>query len=176
MTARYDRLAVGSSIEWYTPPELFEALGLRFDLDPCAPPGGLPWIPADRFFSREDDGLAQPWTGRVWMNPPYGRGIEEWMRKLAAHGDGIALVHARTDTAWWREATSAATAVCFLASRVRFVRGATMEQPPGSSPVSSVLIAYGLTCATAVIEARLGPTLIVPKPQPESVALWKRAA
>jgi hypothetical protein len=42
VTARYDRLAVGSSVEWYTPPEIFEALGLTFDLDPCAPPGGLP--------------------------------------------------------------------------------------------------------------------------------------
>src|ERR1700749_4562127 len=54
----------GDSVEWYPPPGIFEALGLEFDLDPCAPPGGLPWIPAKRFLSIEDDGLTQPWEGR----------------------------------------------------------------------------------------------------------------
>lgn len=162
MRARYDKLAVGSSVEWYTPPEIFDALGLTFDLDVCAPPGGLPWIPAKRSFSRADDGLAQEWRGRVWMNPPYGLQIRPWMRKLAAHGDGLALVHARTDAAWFREATSAATAICFIAGRVRFVRGATMSAEGPGSPVSNVLLAFGQTCAVALIQANLGPTLLIP--------------
>jgi hypothetical protein len=97
------------------------------------------------------------------MNPPYGRGIERWMRKLAAHGDGIALVHSRTDTAWWRDAIASATALCFVAGRVRFVRGSTMSQEGPGSPVSSVLIAYGLACGIALAQAGLGPTLIVPR-------------
>lgn len=162
MTARFDRLEVGSSVEWYTPPEIFRALGLTFDLDPCAPPGGLPWIPAKRFLSRADDGLARPWEGRVWLNPPYGRGIDAWMRKLSAHGDGIALVHARTDTAWWREAVSGATALCFVAGRIKFVRGMAAPLSGGASPVPSVLIAYGLVCASGLAQSGLGPTLIVP--------------
>ncbi|UUY01563.1 phage N-6-adenine-methyltransferase [Svornostia abyssi] len=162
MSARYDKLTVGSSVEWYTPPEIFQALGLRFDLDVCAPPGGLPWIPAERSFSRADDGLTQPWQGLVWMNPPYGRGIDLWMRKLADHGSGIALVHARTDTQWWREATAAATAICFIAGRVRFVRGATMSNAGPGSPTPSVLLAYGQTCALALLQANLGPTLLIP--------------
>lgn len=163
MSARYDKLAIGSSVEWYTPPEIFAALGLRFDLDPCAPPGGLPWIPAAAFYSRDDDGLAQSWHGRVWLNPPYGRGIEQWMRRLAAHGDGIALVHRRTDTVWWREAIGAASAVCFVAGRVRFVRGATMSAVGPGSPTPSALIGYGLVCATALAASGLGSTLIIPR-------------
>ncbi len=84
------------------------------------------------------------------------------MRKLAAHGDGIALVHSRTDTAWWREATAGATALCFIAGRVRFIRGATMSQEGAGSPAPCALIAYGIICATAVAASGLGPTLIIP--------------
>ena len=46
------------TVEWYTPPWLFTAMGLTFDLDPCSPPGGLPWIPAARVFTEADNGLA----------------------------------------------------------------------------------------------------------------------
>jgi phage N-6-adenine-methyltransferase len=159
---RFGRLEVGSSVEWYTPPEIFDALGVRFGLDPCAPPGGLPWAPVERYYSARDDGLAQEWHGRVWLNPPYGRGIERWMRRLAAHANGIALVHSRTGTAWWREALASATAVCFIAGRVRFIDGRTGNRPPGASPEPLVLLAYGLECATAVMRSGLGPTLIVP--------------
>lgn len=162
MSGSYEKLAVGSTVEWYTPPAIFEALGLRFDLDPCAPPGGLPWIPAKRFYSRADDGLAQPWQGRVWLNPPYGRGIERWMRRLAEHGDGVALVHSRTDTRWWRDALSRASAICFIAGRVRFARDAEGHQPDGASPAPSVLIAFGPECAAALKRSGLGPVLLVP--------------
>jgi hypothetical protein len=162
MTMRFGRLETGSSVEWYSPPEIFEALGLTFDLDPCAPPGGLPWVPAKRFYSRADDGLAQPWDGRVWLNPPYGKGINFWMRKLAAHGDGIAFVHARTSTVWWREALASATAICFVAGGVRFMTDTRGTRPSGSSPLPLVLLAYGTPCAVALMQSGLGPCLIVP--------------
>ncbi|HWT92514.1 MAG TPA: DNA N-6-adenine-methyltransferase [Solirubrobacteraceae bacterium] len=161
---RFGKLDVGSSVEWYTPPEIFEALGLSFNIDACAPPGGVPWVPAKRSFSRADDGLAQEWRGRVWVNPPYGRGIEKWMQKLSAHGDGIALVHSRTDTRWWQAALTEATAICFIRSRVRFVNGRTGEQIGPGSPMPNVLIAYGLACGMAVANSGLGSTLIVPRP------------
>ena len=74
----------------YTPPELFEALGLQFDLDVCAPKGGLPWIPAKRNFTIEDDGLTQKWIGRVWMNPPFSA-PKLWVAKWLAHGNGVML-------------------------------------------------------------------------------------
>jgi len=59
----HDRRGSASTDEWYTPPEVFAALGINFELDPAAPPGGVPWIPAARHFSKRDDGLTQPWSG-----------------------------------------------------------------------------------------------------------------
>lgn len=163
MTARgftHDRRTEASSDEWFTPPEVFAALGLRFDLDPAAPAGGVPWIPADRHFNKREDGLAQEWQGRCWVNPPYGRGTHRWLDKLAAHGDGLALVFARTDTRWFQGITAEATALCFIRGRLRFHRpdgtaGATAPSP-------SLLVAFGLPCAVALAESGLGRTLIVP--------------
>jgi DNA N-6-adenine-methyltransferase (Dam) len=149
------------SVEWYTPPAVFRALGLSFDLDPAAPTGGVPWVPADRCFSRAENGLAQPWAGRVWLNPPYGREVKLWLDRLAQHGDGLALVFARTDTRWYQGVSRQATAVCFVAGRLAFVRpdGSTT----GSAGAPSVLLAFGLPCALALSESKLGQTLLVPQ-------------
>lgn len=150
----------GNTVEWYTPPGIFAALGLDFDLDPCAPVGGLPWIPARRFYSIEDDGLARRWIGRVWLNPPYGPRTGDWMRKLAAHRSGVALVFARTETEWWHETVRAASAVCFIAGRLTFVDA---DRHPGAfnSGAPSALVAYGDECAEAVAGAGLGMTFAV---------------
>lgn len=152
-------MSVQASVEWYTPPEIFEALGVSFDLDPAAPPGGVPWIPAKRSLSRVDDGLRQPWRGRVWLNPPYGREIGPWLQRLSSHGNGLALVFARTDTRWFHDACRHATAVCLIAGRIRFHR---LDGPADTAPAASVLLAYGLGCALALAETDLGQTLSVP--------------
>lgn len=57
--------------DWYTPAWIFEAMDETFDLDVASPPGGIPWLPCRRYYSLEDDGLAQPWEGFVWCNPPF---------------------------------------------------------------------------------------------------------
>ena len=80
-----------SSDDYYTPAWIFETLGLTFDIDVAAPPGGIPWIPARRYYTMKDDGLAQPWEGLVWMNPPYSSPTE-WVRRFIEHGNGIALL------------------------------------------------------------------------------------
>jgi phage N-6-adenine-methyltransferase len=84
--------------DYYTPPHVFERLGLRFDLDVASPPGGVSWVPADRFLTMAEDGLSAPWSGRVWMNPPYSNATP-WVRRFIEHGHGVALVpHAKS--AW----------------------------------------------------------------------------
>ena len=75
--------SLGMSDEWFTPCSIFAALGLTFDLDPCSPWPGH-WVPARRIYTKEDDGLAQPWQGLVFVNPPFGgrNGHVPWLRKV----------------------------------------------------------------------------------------------
>jgi len=87
-----------SSDDYYTPAWIFETLGLTFDIDVASPPGGIPWIPARRYYTMEDDGLAQPWEGLIWMNPPYSSATE-WVRRFLEHGNGIALLP--VVKSWW---------------------------------------------------------------------------
>lgn len=126
---------------WLTPPHIIKALG-RFDLDPCTPPA-MPWQTAAKRYTEADDGLTSPWFGRVWLNPPYSREAVKWLRKLADHGNGVALVFARTETAWfWETVWNAADAVLFLRGRIHFHHGdGTRASANAGAP--SVLVAYG---------------------------------
>lgn len=127
--------------EWLTPPELLAKLG-DFDLDPCAPVSP-PWRTAARQFSVHDDGLKQPWKGRVWLNPPYGREADRWLQRLVEHGNGLALIFARTETEMFFERVWAhAHAVLFLRGRLTFhhVDG---RKAAANGGAPSVLIAYG---------------------------------
>ena len=78
------------SDEQYTPKWIFDALGVEFDLDVCAPQGGVDYIPAKRHYSLADDSLNQNWDGFVWMNPPFSEG-KIWHNKFIEHGNGICL-------------------------------------------------------------------------------------
>lgn len=89
----------GKSVEWYTQPWVFEELGLSFDLDPASPVDAETFVPARTRYTRLNDGLSRPWFGRVWPNPPYGPDTDFWMRRMIAHGNGVALVFSRTDAA-----------------------------------------------------------------------------
>lgn len=145
----------GQSVEWYTPPGIIEALGLTYDLDPCSPPGGLPWIPVAEHYTKEDDGLSHQWQGRVFMNPPYGRNIGEWMRRFAVHGNGVALVFARTETEWWHRTVPTLTTACFIRGRLTFVTK-SRELGHYNAGAPSVLLAAGEECAAAVRGCGLG--------------------
>lgn len=127
---------------WLTPPEIIEALG-TFDLDPCAAPSPRPWPTAGRHIELPTCGLAADWQGRVWLNPPYGPHTRAWLAKLAAHGDGIALVFARTDTRMFVESVwGKASGLLFVASRPHF-HHTDGTRASGNSGGPLVLIAYG---------------------------------
>ena len=133
---------------WLTPPYLIRALG-HFDLDPCAAEEQPTWAAMD-YFTQNDDGLSQPWEGRVWLNPPYGRKVAFWLRRLADHGNGIALIFARTETAMFFESVwPSATALLFLKGRLNF-HFPTGQRAPANSGAPSVLIAYGEDNAIAL--------------------------
>ncbi len=99
------------SDEWYTPGHIFKSLGLVFDIDVCAPKGGLPRIPALRSFDLEQDGLVQSWNGLIWMNPPYSK-PGPWVDKWLQHGNGVALLP--TSKALWTRRLWQSEAICAL--------------------------------------------------------------
>jgi DNA N-6-adenine-methyltransferase (Dam) len=92
---------IGRSQAHFTPRSILDPLG-EFDLDPCAG-AQRPWDCARRNFTEAEDGLSKPWHGRIWLNPPFNRyGVDKWMRRMAEHNQGIALLHVRPETAWFR--------------------------------------------------------------------------
>jgi len=130
------------TVQWYTPKSIFEMLGLVFFLDPCHPGRDVvDWVPAVWIFTEKEDGLAQPWTGLVWLNPPYGDQTPVWLAKMHEHRQGVALVFSRTDTPWFKDYVAKADAVLFLRKRVRFV---DQHGKTGKSPnCGSLLVAWG---------------------------------
>ncbi len=130
------------------PPNIIEALG-EFDLDPCSPIN-RPWPTAKKHFTIEDMSLMQNWEGRVWCNPPYGDQTGIWLDKLFQHGNGIALVFARTETQYFQKYVfEVADALFFFKGRLRFYH-VTGEQSNQNAGAPSVLIAYGKENAEAL--------------------------
>lgn len=140
------------NVERYTPAWLFAALGVTFDLDPCAPAPGIECPSKSHcrdFFSWDEagGGLVKPWRGLVWLNPPWTRGAKsQWVARLAAHGDGIALVRGGVDSRWLHANPPAA--IFMFPKRVQYIRGDGQQEPArargakgGFEP--SMLIAFG---------------------------------
>lgn len=152
----------GETDTWLTPLPVLQALG-RFDLDPCAAPSPRPWSSADRHIEfPEEDGLSTKWTGRVWLNPPYGPATGIWLNKLALHGHGTALVFARTETAAWFESVwPYASGILFIKGRLRF-HYPDGNPGPGNSGAPSALIAYGAKDASILRNCGIGGAFVVP--------------
>lgn len=126
---------------WITPPWIPRALGV-FDLDPCADTE-QPWRHALVQWTKVENGLRHRWFGRVWLNPPYGRQTGTWLEQLAEHGNGIALVFARTETRMFHEHVwPKANALLFLKGRPHFCYPSGAEAK-GKAGGPLVLIAYG---------------------------------
>lgn len=134
-----------ASENWATPRSLLEAVRQEYalELDVCASPENTA---CPRFFTKAQNGLAQPWREVCWMNPPYGRGIGEWIAKAAqSAAEGatvVCLLPARTDTKWWHAYCEPVLRgrwpgeVIFIEGRLHF------NEAPAGAPFPSVLVVF----------------------------------
>lgn len=135
-----------ASDNWPTPSWVVKQAAREFgpfDLDPATNPDNPTGTPA--FYTPETDGLAQPWKGRVWLNPPYGRTIGQWMRKARTEVEAgrtelvVCLVPVRVDARWWQRNVIHAQPsplVRFWPKRLRYVND-------WDAPFASATIVYG---------------------------------
>lgn len=129
--------------EWYTPREIIRSLG-EFDLDPATSFEAYKMNEsAKNYFTVDKNGLEHIWEGRVWLNPPYSNPlIQQFLKKMAEHNNGIALVFAKIEAKWFHDIVlHHATAIKFLYDRIRFYKpdGTQGMQPRNGS----MLVAYG---------------------------------
>ena len=124
--------------EWATPQDLFDDLDAKygpFTLDPCATHDNAKCATYYTYF---EDGLSQVWTGRVFMNPPYGRQIIKWVRKAYESAERgamvVCLLPSRTDTAWWHDYCMKGE-ITFLRGRVYFEQEGKSDRAPFPSAI-----------------------------------------
>jgi phage N-6-adenine-methyltransferase len=129
---------MSEKMDWGTPQELFDRLNqeFHFTLDICALPENAK---CKRFYSPKENGLQQKWSGVCWMNPPYGREIEQWMQKALQESERgatvVCLVPARTDTEWWHKYA--------LHGEIRFIRGRVKFQgADATAPFPSAIVIF----------------------------------
>jgi len=120
---------------WATPMSFFKKYDdlYGFELDVCA---SVDNAKCKKFFTKEDDGLKQEWTGVCWMNPPYGREIGLWMKKAwESKATVVCLVPARTDTKWWHDYA--------MKGEIEFIRGRLkFGNAKNSAPFPSAVVVY----------------------------------
>lgn len=146
---------------WLTPKKIIEELG-PFDLDPCIPEGGVPWKTATKMIKPSQCGLKTKWDDGafVFMNPPYGAGQYDWMKKFADHGNGIALVLSRTEVKWFHEFVfnhKNVDALFFTKGRLRFCK----EDGTNGSPATagSIFICCGEEAVKRIKKAQQKGTI-----------------
>lgn len=151
MTLGSHQATIGKSQSWITPKFIIDELG-PFDLDPCAC-DPQPWPCAREQYTAS--GLDRGWAGRIWLNPPFHRyEVGKWIARLADHGDGMALIHARTEAEWFEPIWQKANAIGFLKDRLYF------HYPDGrradaNSGAPAVLAAFGMECAWRLINTKI---------------------
>lgn len=142
----------GKSDEWYTPARIFNAMGVRFDLD-VAHPGldRVDWTPADAVITAGS--LEAPWSDFIWMNPPFGgrNGIVPWLNKFFAHGNGVALTPDRVSAPWWHDAAAKADLVLIIRGKPAFLDADLVPQK--SPPQGVTLMAAGPRGVEALLNA-----------------------
>ena len=142
MNSRNSEAEASIGDEWSTPPEIIDLVHTFFgciDTDPASNEVPQKRIKAKRYFTKADNGLEHPWTGKVFLNPPYSRRlIVKFTDKLLAElasgraTAAILLVNNCADTAWFKRAARAAAVICFPQGRIKFLtpEGVMMGSPP----------------------------------------------
>ncbi|OPY37367.1 MAG: DNA N-6-adenine-methyltransferase (Dam) [Methanoregula sp. PtaU1.Bin051] len=132
-----------ASTEHYTPQFILDAVIAcmgAIDLDPASNSTEIPNVPAAKHYTIRDNGLVQPWEGRVFLNPPFGPGVEVWFSKLYQERlagrttEAIVLWKSATETAAWKTLTALSCRVCFLSARIHFIRPMGNESGSTFSP------------------------------------------
>jgi DNA N-6-adenine-methyltransferase (Dam) len=159
MTLGSHQSAIGKSQAHISPPQYVKAIG-PFGFDPCA-------APPPRFFdcakeNWHEGGLVREWPRGLlfYANPPFDqRVVGFFVERAAQHGNGILLLHARIETAWFRPCWDHASGILFLAKRIKFLFPDGREQPSNSgAPVA--LIAFGPTALERLRNSGLVGSLV----------------
>jgi len=128
--------------DWGTPQGLFDAVNKEFQfvLDAAA---HYENAKCEAFYELDDNALILPWTwheGAVWLNPPYGRSVGEWIEKAYKESclgvTVVVLIFVRSDTAWWDDWAMRADEIRFIKGRIKF------EGAPNSAPAPSCLLIF----------------------------------
>lgn len=160
MTLGSHQKTVGDTQTWITPKWIIDTLG-PFDLDPCAA-DPRPWDCARENWTVAGLDLepCTTWHGRVWLNPPFDRyQVATWVQRLADHGQGTALLHARTEAEWFEPVWRKARAILFLADRLYF------HYPDGrraaaNSGAPACLIAFGVWDVIKLVKSNIAGALV----------------
>lgn len=164
---------------WLTPPDVLKAVG-PFDLDPCASDfqAWRPWETAKECYTH--GGLERPWFGSVWLNPPYSD-VEAWVKRLADHGQGVALTFARTSAPWFRRQVLRRCAGLFFIEHHLYFHHANGARAKGNGGAPSVLSAFGgealerLARADLPGELWIAAPMIVRRGDGTPVGTWREA-
>lgn len=140
-----ERPADWTSDDWSTPPEIVQEYAAEFggfDVDPCCTPSTAK---APFFYTKADDGLKQPWAGRVWINPPYSDPTPWVQRAYEATKQGecdlvVMLLPAATDTGWFHDWVLEKAELRFRRGRIRF--HGWQGTPIGSPKTPSIIAIY----------------------------------
>ena len=135
-----------TSDDYDTPKWIFDALKIEFDLDVACPVDGPRHTPCKKYFTQEDDGLAQKWHGRVFMNPPFSH-TNNWAIRFIEHANGICLVP-MSQSKWFDKLWQTADAVVALPPNLKFVQGKIF--------MPTVLCGYGASNVDALQKSQIG--------------------